>query len=159
MLYNCNAFQSTKKDDKHGQKGYTLIELICVLSLIGIIGLISLPKISYIHDFHLDSISNALLYDIRMIKMKDMSEPKKSYQILLTDKAYQIRYNKGTMPSLLRKVTLDSHYRISFSHPNVWFNANGTPKHAQTITITNTVTGKNHMITINPNTGRILLYE
>jgi len=142
MLYNCNAFQSIKKDDKHGQKGYTLIELICVLSLIGIIGLISLPKISYIHDFHLDSISNALLYDIRMIKMKDMSEPKKSY-----------------MPSLLRKVTLDSHYRISFSHPNVWFNANGTPKHAQTITITNTVTGKNRMITINPNTGRILLYE
>jgi prepilin-type N-terminal cleavage/methylation domain-containing protein len=159
MVYNCNAFQKIKISDKSCQKGYTLIEIVCVLAILGIICMILLPGISFIDSFYLDSISRDLLYDIRMVKNYNMSEPLKSYKILLTDYSYNVRGNVGQMASVIKSVELKKNYQIEYFAADVWFNANGTPKQAQTITIRNKSTGRYRYITINPNTGRILLYE
>jgi hypothetical protein len=88
-----------------------------------------------------------------------MSEPLKSYKILLTDYSYNVRGNVGQMASVIKSVELKKNYQIEYFAADVWFNANGTPKQAQTITIRNKSTGRYRYITINPNTGRILLYE
>ncbi|MBV1757000.1 MAG: prepilin-type N-terminal cleavage/methylation domain-containing protein [Dethiosulfatibacter sp.] len=140
------------------KKGYTLIELILVLAILGIILLISMPTISNINDTYLNNFARQLLYDIRFVKNMNMTEPVKSYNMVLLADGYQVRY-ANPMPAFHKVVDLRDQYSISFYENSVWFNANGTPRRAQTITIFNNKTGKFREITINVNTGRILLYE
>ncbi len=158
ILYNCNAFWKIKYGDKLNKKGYTLIELILVLAILGIILLISMPTISNINDTYLNNFARQLLYDIRFVKNMNMTEPVKSYNMVLLADGYQVRY-ANPMPAFHKVVDLRDQYSISFYENSVWFNANGTPRRAQTITIFNNKTGKFREITINVNTGRILLYE
>ncbi|SHI69534.1 Competence protein ComGC [Dethiosulfatibacter aminovorans DSM 17477] len=138
-------------------KGYTLIELICIFALISILLLITVPNID-IDLFYLDKIAKEMTYDIRMVKSEDMLEPIKSFNIVLSDNGYSIKYSNG-MPKYYKTVNLKDGYQIAFDNNSIMFNANGTPKHAQTITILHTSTGNKREITIVPYTGRILLLE
>lgn len=158
ILYNCNAFWKIKYGDKLNEKGYTLIELILVLAILGIILLISMPTISNINDAYLNNFSRQLLYDIRYVKSMNMAEPVKSYNMVLLADGYQVRYS-DPMPAFHKVVDLRDNYSLSFYDSAVWFNANGTPRRAQTIKVINNSTGRYREITINVNTGRILLYE
>lgn len=158
ILYNCNAFWKIKYGDKLNEKGYTLIELVLVLAILGIILLISMPTISNINDTYLNHFSRQLLYDIRYVKNMNMAEPMKSYNMVLLGDGYQVRY-ADPMPAFHKVVDLRDNYSLSFYDSTVWFNANGTPRRAQTIKILNNSTGRYREITINVNTGRILLYE
>ena len=158
ILYNCNAFWKIKYGDKLNEKGYTLIELVVVLDILGIILLISMPTISNINDTYLNHFSRQLLYDIRYVKNMNMAEPMKSYNMVLLGDGYQVRY-ADPMPAYHKVVDLRDNYSLSFYDSTVWFNANGTPRRAQTIKILNNSTGRYREITINVNTGRILLYE
>ena len=158
ILYNCNAFWKIKYGDKLNEKGYTLIELVLVLAILGIILLISMPTISNINDAYLNHFSRQLLYDIRYVKNMNMAEPMKSYNMVLLGDGYQVRY-ADPMPAFHKVVDLRDNYSLSFYDSTVWFNANGTPRRAQTIKILNNSTGRYREITINVNTGRILLYE
>lgn len=158
ILYNCNAFWKIKYGDKLNEKGYTLIELVLVLAILGIILLISMPTISNINDAYLNHFSRQLLYDIRYVKNMNMAEPMKSYNMVLLGDGYQVRYT-DPMPAFHKVVDLRDNYSLSFYDSTVWFNANGTPRRAQTIKILNNSTGRYREITINVNTGRILLYE
>ncbi|MDP3387504.1 MAG: prepilin-type N-terminal cleavage/methylation domain-containing protein [Eubacteriales bacterium] len=140
------------------KKGYTLVELILVLAILGIILLISMPTISNANDAYLNNFARQLLYDIRFVKNMNMTEPMKSFNMVLLEDGYQVRY-ANPMPAFHKVVDLRDQYSISFYENSVWFNANGTPRRAQTIRIINNKTGRYREITINVNTGRILLYE
>ncbi len=158
ILYNCNAFWKIKYGDKLNKKGYTLIELILVLAILGIILRISMPTISNINDAYLNNFARQMLYDIRFVKNMNMTEPIKSYNMVLLEDGYQVRY-ANPMPTFYKVVDLREQYSISFFEDTIWFNANGTPGRAQTIKLFNNDTGNYREITINVNTGRILLYE
>jgi prepilin-type N-terminal cleavage/methylation domain-containing protein len=140
------------------KKGYTLIELVVVLALLAMVATMVIPRIHLWTDHYLDSISRQLTYDIRFVKNQNMTQPMKTYQLQLLDSGYLVRYSDG-LPVLKKRVELREHYRISYYQPTVWFNANGTPKQAQTIRVINHKTGRFREITINVNSGRILLYD
>jgi len=140
------------------KRGFTLVELLVVLAIMAVIAVIAVPRLP-IDRFYLDSVSKDLVYDIRFVKNMDMAEPDKLYNIVLLSDGYRIKYS-NPMPKYSKLVDLKNGYTISFNKSqDVMFNANGTPKNAQTITILHTSTGNKREITIVPNTGRILLIE
>ena len=148
------------------KRGFTLVELIVVLAIMSIIALIAIPRLPF-DSFYLDSISQDMVYDIRYVKNMDMAEPDKSCYIMLSNDLshydncfYSLRMTENVMSRIVKKVDLRKGYTVSYNvSPDIMFNANGTPKHAQTITILHTSTGHYREITIVPNTGRILLLE
>lgn len=148
------------------KRGLTLVELLVVLALMSIIAIIGLPRLPF-DSFYLDSLAQDLVYDIRYVKNIDMSEPDKSCSIMLSNDLshydncfYTLRMTENIMPKVVKKVDLRKGYTISYNvSPDIMFNANGTPRHAQTITILHTSTGNKREITIVPYTGRILLLE
>jgi|LGVF01.2.fsa_nt_gb prepilin-type N-terminal cleavage/methylation domain-containing protein len=148
------------------KKGFTLVELVVVLGLMSVIVMIAIPKLS-IDGFYLDSVAEELVCDIRYVKNMDMAEPVKSCSIMLSNDLehydhcfYSVRMTENVMNRIVRKVDLRKGYEINYNvSPDIMFNANGTPKHAQTITILHQSTGNFREITIVPNTGRILLLE
>lgn len=148
------------------KRGFTLVELLVALGLMSVIAMIVIPRLPY-DSFYLDSIAENLVYDIRYVKNIDMAEPDKSCNIMLSNDlnhydhcSYSVRMTENIMSKVVKKVDFRKGYTISYNvGPDIMFNANGTPKHAQTITILHKSTGNYREITIVPNTGRILLLE
>jgi prepilin-type N-terminal cleavage/methylation domain-containing protein len=148
------------------KRGFTLVELLVVLAIMAVIAVIAIPKLPF-DSFYLDSIAQDMVYNIRYVKNMDMAEPDKSCSIMLSNDLtnydhcfYSLRMTENIMPKVVKKVNLRKGYTISYNvSPDIMFNANGTPKHAQTITILHTSTGNKREITIVPYTGRILLLE
>jgi prepilin-type N-terminal cleavage/methylation domain-containing protein len=148
------------------KRGFTLVELVVVLGLMSVIAMIAIPKLP-IDGFYLDSVAEELVCDIRYVKNMDMAEPVKSFNIMLSNDLehnnccfYCVRMTEKVMNRIVRKVDLRKGYVINYNvSPKIMFNANGTPKQAQTITILHKSTGNFRDITIVPNTGRILLLE
>lgn len=140
-------------------KGFTLIELICIIALLGIIALISFPRINGMNDNYLDSISKELLYDIRFVRNQNMSEPSKSYNLVMTNNSYYIKMS-NPLPKIVKTKSLKDNYSLAYNQEQTLiFNVYGAPNKGQTITVMNTLNNHYREITIIPNTGRIQLKE
>ncbi len=151
-------FNTRIQGDKNAKKGYTLIELVLVMMLLSLLLAMVVPKLHTAHDYYLDALAKELLYDIRFVKVMNMTEPTKSYSILLREDGYMIKY-ADPMPKVYKRLETKPGYCLYYYDHHVQFNANGSPIRAQTINIHNVHTSKHRKITINVNTGRILLYD
>ncbi|MBS4536193.1 type II secretion system protein [Clostridium sp. D2Q-14] len=138
-------------------KGITIVELILVLSIFLVIIGIILPRID-ISDYILKSYGRKLVSDLNYIKINSMSNGiGASNRIIFNEKRYNIKV--GNKPS--KNIYLKSNYKISqnISSNRIYFNPNGSPSQACTITIFNNDNERYIEITITPATGRIHMYD
>lgn len=141
------------------KKGYTLIEIITVLSLIAILIGLSVPKIT--NDFgYLDNSSEELLRDVRYIQTEVMKNPSNSYRINVNSIEHSYYIVNSRNNEVLKSVKLKDRYAISYTGTgDLYFNSNGTPIHPGTYRITDTRLNKSKEITVVVATGRTIIKE
>lgn len=141
------------------KKGYTLIEIITVVSLIGILVGLSIPKIST--DFgYLDNSAAELLKDVRYIQTEVMKNPSNSCKISVDSKEHSYYIIGPQNNKMLKSVKLKNRYTISYTgNGNLYFNSSGVPINPGTFRITDTKTSKFKEITVVVATGRSIILE
>ncbi|MDI6601928.1 MAG: prepilin-type N-terminal cleavage/methylation domain-containing protein [Thermoanaerobacteraceae bacterium] len=142
-------------------KGFTLLELICVVAVMGVVMAISYPSVSgYVNtkaNLDMQITAQQLLFDIRDVRQKNISEPDVKYTIYIYDKSYTIKRSGTGMPVALKTFTAPQ--GITFTSniskiktDGIYFTVTGAPSSAGTIYINK---GKDYYyITIQPSTGR-----
>lgn len=137
--------------------GFTLFEIVIVLSLIGIILAIGVPRITT--DFgYMDKVTEELLADVRFIQMEAMKNPANMYQLTLNSPERKYYLRNGVKN--VKTVTLRERYSIDYSgRGSLYFNYDGTPIYAGTFTILDNKTKKSKSVTIVPVTGRTIIPE
>lgn len=137
--------------------GFTLLEIVTVLSLIGILLAICIPKIDT--DFgYMDKIAEELLTDVRFIQMESMKNPANIYQLTVnySERKYYLR--DGI--KVIKTVILKERYSIDYTgRGSLRFNSEGTPSNAGTFTILDGKTKKTKSVTVVPATGRSVIVE
>jgi len=137
--------------------GFTLFEIITVLSLMGIVMAICVPKMTT--DFgYMDKMAEEFLTDVRVIQMEAMKNPTSIYQLTVnsSERKYYLR-NEG---KVVKTVKFKERYSIKYTGTgSLYFNYDGTPIHAGTFIIADTKTGKSKSVTIVPATGRTIILE
>jgi prepilin-type N-terminal cleavage/methylation domain len=142
-------------------RGFTLFELICIVAVMGVIMAISYPSISgYINtkaNLDMQITAQQLLFDIRDVRQKNISEPDVKYTIYIYDNSYTVKRSGTDIPVTLKTFTATQ--GITFTSniskiktDGIYFTATGAPSSAGTIYINK---GKDYYyITIQPSTGR-----
>lgn len=137
--------------------GFTLFEIVTVLSLMGIVFAICVPKINT--DFgYMDKIAEELLADVRFIQMEAMKNPANFYQLTVnsSEKKYYLKHGMD----VFKTVCLKKRYSISYTgEGSLYFNNEGTPVYAGTFTILDNKTKKSKSVTVVPATGRTVIVE
>lgn len=138
-------------------KGITIVELIFVLSIIGVIIGMTLPSLDF-SDYELKKYGRELVSDLNYIKINSMTEGiGYSNRIIFNENNYNVKIS--SKPS--KYIYLKSNYKVSHNMSNnrFYFNSNGSPSVACTISIINNTNNKYIEITITPATGRIHMYD
>lgn len=138
---------------KKKQKGYTLIELILVMSLMSLLAAIAIPRIDKT-PFNMKIYSRKLCADIRYIRLMKMTEGG-GYRILLHEEYYRVL--NGTKE--LKTVELPTHMHLLYPAQVIRFKLNGAPSWAGTIYVRDKKSGSYYEITIVPASGRVLLKD
>lgn len=137
--------------------GFTLFEVITVLSLIGIILAVCIPHIAA--DFgYMDKMSKEFLSDVRFIQMEAMKRPDPQYSLLVdSDKGkYYLRNNFSD----IKVVSFKNRYSINYTGRGaLYFTIEGIPVHPGTFTIADKKTNDSKSVTIVPATGRTIILE
>lgn len=137
--------------------GFTLFEIITVLSLIGILMVVSVPKIAT--DFgYMDKMAEEFLSDVRYIQMEAMKYAMPLYQITVDSNEGKYYLRDGF--SSIKTVSFKNRYKIDYTGLGaLYFTIEGTPVHPGTFTITDKKTNKSKSVTIVPTTGRTIILE
>lgn len=137
--------------------GFTLFEIITVLSLIGILMAICVPKITA--DFgYMDVMAEEFLADVRFIQMEAMKNPTSIYQLSVNPS--ERKYYLKDEYKVVKTVKFKERYSIRYTGTgSLYFNNDGTPIYAGTFIIVDTKTGKSKSVTVVPATGRTIILE
>ncbi len=140
------------KDD-----GFTLLEVITVFSLIGILMVVSMPRISA-NFRYMDRIAEGFLGDARFIQMEAMKGSSGKYRIAVNSGTGRYYLKSNTV--IIKTVLVKERYKIKYTGTGeLYFNADGTPVHPGTFTITDTKTREEKSVTVVPATGRTIIKE
>lgn len=137
--------------------GFTLFEIIIVLSLIGIMLMFGVPKITT--DFgYMDKMAEELLVDIRFIQMEAMKYPMSKYKIKTSiDKTNYLLLDDS---KIVKIVSFKDRYTIKYTGTgSLYFTNEGTPVNPGTFTIVDTKTNDSKSVTIVLATGRTIILE
>lgn len=110
-------------------KGFTLIELVVTLSLIIIIVGIAVPKINYDNSY-LKSVTDELLYDIRDLRIKNMSDAEASAHEILFYDNNKYMFKNTNNEEVVETIILEADFEFTLVNINskkLSFNTNGTP--------------------------------
>lgn len=142
-------------------KGFTLIEIICVVAVIGIIISVAYPSLSgYIKtrtELDLRVTAEQLLFDIRDVRQQNISEPDVKYTVYVYDDHYAVKKSGRGLPVTLKTFTAPQGVTFTSNISNIktngiYFTTTGAPSSAGTIYLNK---GKSqYIITIQPSTGR-----
>lgn len=137
--------------------GFTLFEIIAVLSLMGIVLAICVPKINT--DFgYMDKMAEELLADVRFIQMEAMKNPANIYQLTVNPSKRKYYLRKDI--EVVKTVILKERYSIDYTGKgSLYFTNEGTAIHAGTFTILDGKTKKSKRVTVVPTTGRTVIVE
>ncbi|AOT68169.1 type II secretion system protein [Geosporobacter ferrireducens] len=135
------------------QKGYTLIELVLVVSLMSLLTSIAAPRMDKTF-FNMKVYSRELCADIRYIRLMKMTEGG-AYRILLHEEYYRVLNGSKE----LKTVELPKHMQLLYPAQVIRFNQNGAPSWSGTISVRDKKSGRYYEITIVPASGRVLLKD
>ncbi|SHI54906.1 prepilin-type N-terminal cleavage/methylation domain-containing protein [Geosporobacter subterraneus DSM 17957] len=138
---------------KSSPKGYTLIEVVLVISLIGILAAMAVPHIDRT-PFDMKVYSRQLCADLRYIRLMKMTEGE-NYQITLYEQFYKVL--NGTKE--LKTVKAPKNVVILYTRQHISFTSYGAPSNSDTISIRDKKSGKYYEVTIVPSSGRVLLKD
>lgn len=154
----------------HRAKGFTLIELVLILSIIGILSILTVPNLTGFNEhWILKSTAYMLANDIRRIQRLSVQEcTQYNFELNTTQFYYLLRNNDPTKP-IIKKVFLDPKityisstlqrpYQGMLDYYVLKFSYLGSPNQAGEIYL-ETINGKNISLTIDVTTGRVKVYD
>ncbi len=145
----------------NGCRGFTLIEMMCVIAILGIILSISYPSIeSHVKvksGLNTRLLTEQLLFDIRYVRQQNINDAGVKYTLYLFDNHYVIKKSGDRLPVILKTVNVPYGITLSsnmaeISRNGIYFSATGAPSSAGSIYI-----NRMYIITIQPSTGRALI--
>lgn len=142
------------------KRGFTLIELMCVLFLIGIISAWFLPKINFFRTLEVNSFGRGLYQDILEVKMLNITE--EYIKMKVKADCYNITSSFGDE---IKRKQIDDRFIVFDNMGNhndvttIAFNRCGHPNYAGTMWIYDRKREAICCITIMPYTGKISFYK
>ena len=151
------------------RRGFTLLELMLVLSLLSILTALTVPKLIRFHSrWVLRSTAHMIANDIRLIQKKSIDECTYYNFELETEKFYYYLKNSDPSKPQTKKVVIDPRittitstlkkYYAGENYCVLQFTPLGSPNQAGTISLYTTY-GDNINITIDVATGRVKVNE
>lgn len=142
------------------KKGFTLIELICVLFIIGILSTWFFPKISLLKGYKVNSFSRGLYQDILDLKVMNIND---EFAELYVSKDRYVIYDGDRKVIKTKKISQDIvvgwHIKFTNHKHGIRFTRAGHPIKAGSIWIYNKKNLYLNYITIMPYTGKVRLYK
>ncbi len=137
------------------EKGFTLVELIIVLSIITIISFITLPKVNIVERYKLKSTAYAVAEDLKYTQKLAINE-NITHHFKTTNDLYFIRKD-GVSIGSTKKVYIPNDIKFENTSKDISYTSKGTPVLGGAITLSS----RNYkiQITVIPATGRITVYE
>lgn len=141
--------------------GFTLIELIVLISIMSILLAIGLVKMPSVDLFKTHTFSNVLLSDLRLTQALSMSQNER-YRLVIGASSYQIQDQNGVAISHPETSTSSIGYPTGVSITptmTLMFDSLGKPYDSTgtalstALTLTVSSTGSSHVVTVSPQTG------
>lgn len=137
--------------------GFTLVEVILVISILSIIMTIAIPMVNMDLGY-MDKMAAEFIADVRFVQMETMKYPEAGYQIDINKNKGEYYIRKKLI--LVKKVCFTERYKINYNNKSPFaFTYEGTPINAGTFTILDTKTNESKKVTIVPTTGRTIIKE
>lgn len=137
------------------QKGFTVIELMIVMSLLLVLSSVALPKICRLNSMNIKPFQRELAYHIQHVHELSMYN-QKNMMIQFYSSQYVIRTSPLEKPLYVVKIPKGIKVSTNLLYNEIIFNENGIPNVGGTIYI-HTV-NQNRRITIIPGTGAVKYY-
>jgi prepilin-type N-terminal cleavage/methylation domain-containing protein len=152
------------------KKGFSLIEIVCVISIIGVVSSIAYPLLNiFIDKNKLNAASYMLVNDLRFAKMHAISKNSTAISVFFVEDEEKKNYNgyyiydpTNYSAETLKKVRLSEGIVISkiestFEQSKIKFQTNGSVSpHACSIVLRNFKTGQKSTITLTIGFTRIM---
>ena len=143
------------------KNGFTLIELICVMSIISILSCITIPKLGIVRDYEMKNYIQELACDIANLKLKRIANQKGSIKIFRDSYMKVIFLKQDYFNTKTEWVTLpkNMHLRTNIRSKRINFSPGGEPINAGEIFLIDDTRDKVIRLTLMPYTGKVTIYE
>ncbi len=139
-----------------GQRGFTVLEIVIVLSLVGVmLAMAAIQVRGAMLREETDGWVRAIVYDIAAGQQAAMTQRSSVIATFYSNRTYDIVSYNGIM-RVLRRDTLPSHmsFGVGPTGTSVTFDRRGVPSTSLTLDVTST-SGKSYTITVESGTGRV----
>jgi len=136
-------------------RGFTIIEIIAVLSIIGIVTIAFIPSINhYLPSVQLNGATRSLVSDLREIQERAITEQDRfsiKFSALNSPASYQLIHLQDSSEEVIREENLPASINLELNgiiDNQIVFSPDGGPSSAGDITIT--ISNKSKVIIVSP---------
>lgn len=142
---------------RHSSDGYSVVELVIVVSLVAILGMISFPAFaSYSVPFRVQSAGREVYSALQDVRQQAITRGARTRFLPVGSDSYTLQWDStGTWRTIRGPIQLEGNVRLSSSGGDLTFQPRGTVSPLSTITVSDMNLPQHDLVMTVPITGLI----